>query len=46
MNEWAKREIELACRREHGDKNPDEWDYGITKTVRNGTDIRGDVFYE
>ncbi len=29
MKEWAKREIELACKRERGDKNPDEWDYGV-----------------
>lgn len=28
MEEWAKREIEIACARERGDKNSDEWDYG------------------
>lgn len=28
MSEWAKNEIEIACKRERGDKNPDEWDYG------------------
>lgn len=28
MTEWAKNEIEIACKRERGDKNPDEWDYG------------------
>lgn len=28
MEEWAKREIELACNRERGDKDPNEWDYG------------------
>lgn len=29
MERWAKREIELACRRERGDKDPNEWDYGV-----------------
>ena len=29
MKEWAKREIELACKRECGDKDPNEWDYGV-----------------
>ena len=29
MKEWAKREIEIACKKERGDKNPDEWDYGV-----------------
>ena len=29
MKEWAKREIELACKRERGDKDPNEWDYGV-----------------
>lgn len=29
MEEWAKREIELACKRERGDKDPNEWDYGV-----------------
>lgn len=28
MTEWAKREIEIACALERGDKNSDEWDYG------------------
>lgn len=28
MTDWAKREIEIACARERGDKNTDEWDYG------------------
>lgn len=28
MLEWAKREIELACKRERGDKDPNEWNYG------------------
>ena len=28
MEEWAKREIELACKRERSDKDPNEWDYG------------------
>lgn len=29
MLEWAKREIEIACKRERGDKDSYEWDYGI-----------------
>ena len=29
MKEWAKREIELACKRERGDKDPNKWDYGV-----------------
>ena len=28
MIEWAEREIELACKREAPDRDPDEWDYG------------------
>ena len=28
MEEWAKREIEIACKRERGDKDQNEWDYG------------------
>lgn len=28
MREWAKREIEIACKRERGDKPDTEWDYG------------------
>lgn len=28
MSEWAKREVEIACKRERGDKPGDEWDYG------------------
>lgn len=28
MTEWAKREIEIACKRERGDKPETEWDYG------------------
>lgn len=28
MNEWAKREIEIACKRERGDKPDTDWDYG------------------
>lgn len=29
MREWAKREVEIACKRERGDdSNDDEWDYG------------------
>lgn len=29
MEQWAKREIEIACKRERGDKDPDLWDYGV-----------------
>ena len=29
MLEWAKNEIEIACKRELGDKDPNEWDYGV-----------------
>ena len=29
LSEWAKREIEIACERERGNKNRDEWDYGV-----------------
>lgn len=29
MSELAKREIELACKRERGDKDPNEWCYGV-----------------
>lgn len=29
MEQWAKREIEIACNREHGDRDPNEWDYGV-----------------
>lgn len=28
MQEWAEREIEIACKREKGDKPEGEWDYG------------------
>lgn len=28
MKEWAKREIELACKKERGNGDADEWDYG------------------
>ena len=28
MLEWAKREIELACKRERGNRPKDEFDYG------------------
>ena len=28
MSEWAKREVELAKKRERGDAPEDEWDYG------------------
>lgn len=28
MTEWAKREVEIASKRERGDKPESEWDYG------------------
>ncbi len=28
MNEWAKREIEIACKKERGNNSESEWDYG------------------
>ena len=28
MEDWAKNEIEIACKHERGDKNPEEFDYG------------------
>lgn len=28
MSEWAKKEIEIACKHERGDKPETEWDYG------------------
>lgn len=28
MKEWAKREVELACKRENPDRKEGEWDYG------------------
>ena len=28
MEDWAKNEIEIACKYERGDKNPEEFDYG------------------
>jgi hypothetical protein len=28
MADWAKNEIEIACKNERGDKNPEEFDYG------------------
>lgn len=28
MSEWAKKEIELACKRENPDRKEGEWDYG------------------
>ena len=28
MNDWAKNEIEIACKHERGDKSPEEFDYG------------------
>ena len=27
--EWAKNEIEIACKRERSDKDSNEWDYGV-----------------
>lgn len=29
MEQWAKREIEIACKRERGDNDPELWDYGV-----------------
>lgn len=29
MEQWAKREIEIACDRECDGKDPNEWDYGV-----------------
>ena len=29
MSEWAKREVEIASKRERGDKPESEWDYGV-----------------
>lgn len=28
MSEWAKREVEIACKHERGDRSKDEFDYG------------------
>ena len=28
MTDWAKREVEIACKREAPDRKEDEWDYG------------------
>ena len=28
MLEWAKKEVELACKRENPDRKDGEWDYG------------------
>ena len=28
MLDWAKREVEIACRKERGNESKDEWDYG------------------
>ena len=30
MTEWAKREVEIASKRERGDKPESEWDYGCS----------------
>ena len=29
LNDWAKSEIEIACNKERGNKDPNEWDYGV-----------------
>lgn len=29
MEHWAKMEIEIACDKERGNKDPNEWDYGV-----------------
>jgi hypothetical protein len=28
MSDWAKREVEIACKREAPDRKDGEWDYG------------------
>ena len=28
MKEWAKREVQIACKRENPDRKEGEWDYG------------------
>ena len=28
MKEWAKREVEIACKKENPDRKEGEWDYG------------------
>ena len=30
MSEWAKREVEIACKRENPDRKDGEWDYGCS----------------
>ena len=29
LNDWAKNEIDIACNKERGNKDPNEWDYGV-----------------
>lgn len=29
LSDWAKNEIDIACKNERGDKDPNEWDYGV-----------------
>ena len=29
MEQWAKMEIEIACAKERGNKDPNEWNYGV-----------------
>lgn len=29
MYEWAKKEVEIACKKENPDRKSGEWDYGI-----------------
>lgn len=29
MYEWAKKEVEIACKKENPDRKPGKWDYGI-----------------
>ena len=36
MEDWAKNEIEIACKHERGDKNPEEFDYGCACYERSG----------
>lgn len=33
MTEWAKREVEIASKRERGDKPESEWDYDVLAMI-------------
>lgn len=41
MTEWAKREVEIASKRERGDKPESEWDYGCAFYVGYDAIFRG-----